>query len=129
MGRSVTVTNGEGALNGGKADWTYSLATQSAATTLTVTNAAGQVVYSTTGSTAPGSHDFTWDGTDNNGNQLPDGTYTLAATAQDASATSVTTTVASTGVVSEVNMTGSAPQLMIGPMSVPLSSVALVGAQ
>ena len=127
LGKSVTVTNGEGALSNGTADWTYSLATPSAATTLTVTNASGQAVYSTPGSTGAGSHDFTWNGTDNNGNQLPDGTYTLAATAQDSSASSVTTTVSSSGVVSEVNMTGSSPQLMIGPMSVPLSSVALVG--
>ena len=102
LGKSVTVTNGEGALSGGKAAWTYALAAPSAATTLTVTNSAGQVVYSTAGSTAAGSHAFTWDGTDNNGNQLADGTYTLAATAQDASAASVTTAVSSSGVVSRV---------------------------
>jgi flagellar hook assembly protein FlgD len=57
---------------------------------------------------------------------LPDGAYTLAATAQATDGTAVSTAVASKGVVNEINLTGSEPQLMIGTMAVPLSQVSAV---
>ena len=61
---------------------------------------------------------FNWDGKDNNGNQLADGTYKLTVSAAAADGSAVTTQVASAGVVSEVDMTGGTPQLMIGPMEI-----------
>ena len=51
---------------------------------------------------------------------------TLTATAAGSNGSAVTTNVTSTGTVNEINMTGTAPQLMIGPMSVPLSQVSNV---
>jgi flagellar basal-body rod modification protein FlgD len=129
LGHTVTVAGGQAALSGGKADWNYDLNTQSSATTLNVTNANGVVVYSAPGETAAGSHDFQWDGTDANGNQLPDGTYSLKVTAQASDGTGVQSSVTSKGVVSEVDMSGANPMLMIGPMSVPPSSVSAVAQQ
>ena len=122
LGKVVTVSGGEGALTNGQAQWTYNLAAAATSTTLSVTNANGQVVYSGAGQTAAGSNTFTWNGEDLNGNQLPDGTYTLAVNASNAG-TAVTTTVSSSGTVSEVNMTGGTPQLVIGAMQVPLTSI------
>jgi flagellar basal-body rod modification protein FlgD len=126
LGRQVTVTNGNAALVNGSAQWNYTLGANAASTALTVTNASGQVVYSTTGSTTAGSNTFNWNGTDNSGNQLPDGTYTLAASSKAGDGSVVQTGVSSTGTVSEINLSGSQPQLMIGSMAVPLSSVGLV---
>src|ERR1700742_1552016 len=70
IGHSVVMTSGKGSLANGNVDWTYNLSAPSAGTTLTVTNAAGQVVYSTSGSTSSGNNDFTWNGQDASGNQL-----------------------------------------------------------
>jgi len=125
LGKVVTVSGGEGALTNGQAQWTYNLAAAATSTTLSVTNANGQVVYSGAGQTAAGSNTFTWNGEDLNGNQLPDGTYTLAVNASNAG-TAVTTTVSSSGTVSEVNMTGGTPQLVIGAMQVPLTSIGAI---
>jgi flagellar basal-body rod modification protein FlgD len=127
IGHSVVMTSGKGSLAGGNVDWTYNLSAPSAGTTLTVTNAAGQVVYTTSGSTTAGNNDFSWDGQDANGNQLPDGQYTLsvAATAQDGSA--VSSTIASRALVTAVDMSGSTPQLVLTAMEIPLSEVSLVG--
>jgi flagellar basal-body rod modification protein FlgD len=127
IGHSVVMTSGKGSLASGNVDWTYNLSAPSAGTTLTVTNAAGNVVYSTSGSTTAGNNDFSWDGTDANGNQLPDGQYTLsvAATAQDGSA--VSSTIASKALVTAVDMSGSTPQLVLTAMEIPLSEVSLVG--
>jgi flagellar basal-body rod modification protein FlgD len=126
LGKSVVLTNGEAALSSGTADWTYGLNSAASTTTLTVTNSSGNVVYTASGETAAGTHDFTWDGTDNNGNQLSDGTYTLsvASAAQDGSA--VTTSVASKGTVTGIDLSGTSPQLVIGTMEVPLTDATLV---
>jgi flagellar basal-body rod modification protein FlgD len=122
LGKTVTVTGGQGALTGGQAAWNYNLASASTSTTLTVLNANNQAVFTTSGGTAAGSNSFSWNGEDNNGNQLPDGTYTLNVNASN-SGTAVTSTVTSSGVVNEVDMSNGSPQLMIGGMQVPLSSI------
>jgi flagellar basal-body rod modification protein FlgD len=126
LGKTVTVTGGQGSLTGGTASWNYNLGAAAASTNLTVSDSTGKVVYSAAGATAEGNNSFTWNGQDNNGNQLADGTYSLAATAVDSSGAAITSTVTSAGQVSEVNMTGGTPQLVIGSMSVGLSSISNV---
>lgn len=126
LGKAVSITNGNAALSGGAAKWSYNLGAAASSTTLTVTNASGRVVYTGAGETASGNHQFAWNGKDNNGNQQADGTYTLKITAKASDGTGVTAQVASAGVVSEIDMTSGTPQLLIGGMSVGLSDIAHV---
>src|SRR5205807_2457509 len=70
LGKKVSITNGNASLTGGSATWTYNLATAAATTQLSVADANGKTVYSGTGQTIAGNNTFTWDGKDNNGNQL-----------------------------------------------------------
>jgi flagellar basal-body rod modification protein FlgD len=126
LGKNVSVTNGNASLSNGQADWTYNLGATASSTLLTVTNAAGTVVYNGSGATSEGSNSFSWNGTDNNGNTVPDGTYTLAVAAQASDGSKITTSVASAGTVSQIDMTSGTPQLVIGNMEVPLSSIAAV---
>jgi flagellar basal-body rod modification protein FlgD len=126
LGKNVSVTNGNASLSNGEADWSYNLGSTAASTLLTVTNAAGTVVYNGAGSTTEGNNTFSWNGTDSNGNTVPDGTYTLAVAAQASDGSKITTSVASAGTVSQIDMTGGTPQLVIGNMEVPLSSIAAV---
>src|ERR1700734_2480669 len=122
LGKTVTVSGGQGALTNGQAQWNYNLAAAATSTTLTVTNASGQAVFTGSGQTTAGNNTFSWNGEDNNGNQLADGTYTLSVSATNRG-TAVTTAVTSAGTVSEVDMTSGSPQLVIGSMEVPLSSI------
>lgn len=126
LGKKVSITNGNASLSGGAANWTYNLATASAATQLTITDANGKTVFTGAGATAAGNQTFAWDGKDNNGNQMTDGTYKLTVTATDAANNPVTSSVASAGVVTQIDMTGSAPQLIIGNMEVGLADIAAV---
>ena len=126
LGKDVTVTNGQAALTNGTASWNYTLGSSASSTALTVTNSSGQVVYTGTGSTSSGSNTFSWNGEDSSGNQLPDGTYTLAVNSVASDGSTVTSTVSSSGTVSEINLSGTTPQLMIGSLAVPLSQVSLV---
>ena len=126
LGKSVVLTNGQAALASGAANWAYGLDTAASTTTLTVTDSSGKTVYSAAGETAAGTHAFAWNGKDNNGNQLADGSYTLtvASAAKDGSA--VTTSVASKGTVTGIDLSGSSPQLVIGSTEVPLTDATLV---
>ncbi|MDE1937731.1 MAG: flagellar hook assembly protein FlgD [Alphaproteobacteria bacterium] len=126
IGKNVVLSNGQGALTNGAADWTYGLNNAAAATTLTVTDSNGKVVYSGAGATTAGTHDFAWNGQDNIGNQLPDGSYTLTASATATDGTPVTTSVASKALVSGVDMSGSTPQLVIGTAEIPLTNATIV---
>jgi flagellar basal-body rod modification protein FlgD len=127
LGKNVSITNGNASLTNGTANWTYNLGTASASTTLTVTNSAGTVVYTGPGAVNAGNNSFTWNGQDSNGNQLNDGTYKLAVTATDPSGNAITTSVASAGTVSQIDMTGGTPKLVIGSMEISPGDIAAVG--
>ncbi|MEJ1967321.1 MAG: flagellar hook capping FlgD N-terminal domain-containing protein [Rhizomicrobium sp.] len=124
LGKAVTVSNGQAPLASGQAIWAYDLGAASTQTQLTVTDTNGNVVYTGAGETGAGAHAFNWDGKDTGGTQLADGTYKLTVTATAADGSAVSSVVTSTGVVSEVDMTGASPMLMVGPMSVSLTDIA-----
>jgi len=126
LGKTVTVSGGKAGLTGGTATWNYNLGATAASSVLTVTNASGATVYTGAGNTSQGNNSFTWNGEDNNGNQQPDGTYTLSVSASDTSGSAITSTVTSTGQVSEVDMSSGTPQLVIGSMEVGLSGISNV---
>jgi flagellar basal-body rod modification protein FlgD len=128
LGKNITITDGSGQLTDGDAHWSYALGGAAASTVITVTDANGKLVYTGKGETTAGQHDFDWDGKDNSGNELADGTYKLSVASLASDGSTVQTGVASRGVVSEVNFTGTEPYLMVGSMAVPVSSVSAVDA-
>jgi len=126
LGKKVSVTTGNASLSGGAANWTYNLSGNAATTQLSVTNASGKTVFTTTGQTTAGNSSFAWNGKDNNGNQLPDGTYKLTVTAADSAGNDIKSSVASAGTVAQIDMTVSPPKLVVGSMEVDLSDIAAV---
>lgn len=129
LGKKVTMSDGSGQLTSGKADWTYDLANAASATTLTVKDSSGNVVYSKTADASgdtSGTHDFSWDGTKTNGETASDGLYTLTVSATASDGTAITTTVASSATVSGVDLSGSSAKLVIGSSEVAVSSVTMV---
>lgn len=126
LGKKATLTDGTGELSSSSATWSYSLANAASATTLTVKDSDGNVVYSKSGDTTTGTHSFTWDGKSSLGDQESDGLYTLTVSATDSSGKAVTTTVASSATVSGVDLSGSSPKLVIGNSEVALSSATMV---
>ncbi len=127
LGKKVSITNGNASLTSGSATWTYNLDAASATTQLAITDSKGQTVFTTNGETAAGNHSFTWNGKDINGNQLADGTYKLGVVAADSAGTKITSSVASAGTVSQIDMTSGTPQLVVGNMELGLGDIAVLG--
>ena len=88
-----------------------------ATSTITITNATGQTVFSGDFSLKQGNASFVWDGKGNDGTQWPPGTYTLTATGKDASGNSVAISTEIQGIVDSVDLTASPPLLSIGGQS------------
>ncbi len=108
IGKTAQVLGDVMPLEGGKAKATYTLSKDVLSTTISVKDMSGKVVYTTEGNITAGTHDFVWDGKDNNGNQLEDAAYQIIVSPKvgngDASA-SVTTTIFGrvSGVASDEN--------------------------
>lgn len=128
LGHDVTITDGTSGLSDGAANWNYSLDTAASTNALVVTDAKGKAVFATRGETGAGAHDFSWNGRDSSGAKLPDGTYKLIVSAQGSDGSAVKSTTTSHGLVSEVDLTGTEPMLLIGSMSVPLSKAGFIAA-
>ena len=128
LGKNVSITNGNASLTNGTANWTYNLGTAAASTTLSVTNASrpGRLYRPRRDHRGQLNRPSAWNGQDTNGNQLSDGTYKLAVTAADSNGAAITTSVASAGTVSQIDLTGTAPKLVIGDMEVGIGDVSVV---
>ena len=108
IGKTVQVLGDVMPLENGKAKATYTLDKDVTSVIVTVKDMNGKVVYSEQGKITAGTHEFTWDGKDSNGNQLEDGAYQISVSTKVPSgetSASVMTTVFGkvTGVASDEN--------------------------
>lgn len=117
--------NGNGvSYNGTDSSLQFNLSSASAATTLTISDASGNVVRTVNlGALASGDSSYTWDGCDNSGNKLSAGAYTFAVSGTSATGTALTATTYTTGKVDGIDFSGSVPYLKIGNVSVALTDV------
>ena len=130
IGKTVTANTSSATLQGGKADWLYSLDGASKDVTLQVTDSLGRVVYNAdAGQLAAGEHALSWNGKDMNGVQRPDGVYTLKVTAAaNAAGTQINTDVYQRGVAGGVETASGQSLIDLNGLKLPLSAVTAVGA-
>ena len=122
VGENVTVNSKTAQLTNGATSWTMS-SPKPAAATLNISNSSGQLVYSGTMTLQTGTNTFKWNGKGNNGTQWPDGTYTMAVTAQDATGQSVGVSTLVTGVVDSVDLTQSPPVLSVNGQNFTVNQI------
>jgi flagellar basal-body rod modification protein FlgD len=127
IGKQVEAASSTVGFNGGQADWTYALGSNASSATLTVTDAANQVVWSQPApDLSAGQHAFTWNGQTLSGGKVTSGNYTLGIKANDAKLQAVSTNVFIQGVVTGVSNGSSGTQLNLGSTSVNYSNVTQV---
>jgi len=109
LGREALIESDQTLLVNGAANWGYSLPEMADEVTLQVRDARGRTVYETTGQNAEGNHVFNWNGRDQQGNQAPDGAYTLVVTAKDSEGESIAATMTVREQIRGVDFSGPTP--------------------
>ena len=104
IGNKIEATGTDLPLVNGSAQMTYTLPENATSATIVITNKAGRMVRTIAADTTSGKHTVTWDGKANDGTTVPDGTYTIAVSAQNADKKTLDVP---TGVVGTVTGTGS----------------------
>jgi flagellar basal-body rod modification protein FlgD len=122
LGSTATVDGSSTKLVGGKGSWSFAVDKPSTGT-ITIKDSTGQTAYSGSFPLNAGTQTFAWDGRGNNGTQWPDGTYTLAITAKDASGQQVAVSTTVNGTVDAVDLTQNPPALTIGGQSYGLDKI------
>jgi flagellar basal-body rod modification protein FlgD len=112
LGQKVEVDSAGAEFDGQPINWKYNLPADAKSATVTVTDAAGKVLYSKTGATAAGDHDFVWNGELNKGGTAPvDTPYWISVVAEDANSKAITPTHSLVTTVSGVDLTYGEPAL------------------
>jgi flagellar basal-body rod modification protein FlgD len=122
VGTTVAVDGATANLTDHQAKWSFS-PTKPATATITVTNSAGQTVFSSTYTVQAGQQDFIWDGRGNDGTQWPDGAYKLSVTAKDTNGQTVAVSTEVEGKVDSVDLTKDPPVLAIGGQDFTLDKI------
>ena len=117
VGYTAVVDGSKASYDGtNSAAWTLKVPNDTTAN-ITITNSAGQTVFSGSYAVQQGNPTFTWDGKGNDGTQWPAGAYTLNASGKDSSGNNVAIPSEVQGVVDSVDLTASPPLLSIGGQS------------
>lgn len=125
-GKHVTVQSSQIALQNGTGTLNFTTA-GAEPVAIAITNSSGQQIYGTVLTSTPGQNTWTWNGKDNNGDQLPDGAYNIAVIAANADGSTAPVPFTVTGTATGVQSLDSGMQLQLGGLSVPFSEVRSVG--
>jgi flagellar basal-body rod modification protein FlgD len=123
VGTQVAATSDQVPLQSSKAKFDYDIEHATDTALLKITNSSGQLVMVKQVDAAVGTHPVAWDGTDYNGNQLPDGAYTVNVAYQDSNGTSYDAPITSYGTVDSAVISDGNVSLNMGDVSIPLSNV------
>jgi flagellar basal-body rod modification protein FlgD len=122
VGQAVAVDGATAPLSEGQATWSLT-STKPSVATVNITSANGQTVYSGTFNINAGQHPFVWDGRDTNGQQWPDGNYTISVTALDASQQPVAVSTEIEALVDSADLSKNPPVLSIAGQNYTVDKV------
>ncbi|MBW4090809.1 MAG: flagellar biosynthesis protein FlgD [Proteobacteria bacterium] len=125
-GKPVTVTATQIPLQNGTGKVSFTDPT-AGPVAIVIDNANGQVLRSASVNATAGQNTWTWDGTDNSGNTVPDGAYGISVVGANTDGSTTPLTFSVTGTATGVQNTSSGLQLGLGALTVPFTAVQSVG--
>jgi len=125
VGKTAVFTTDEVSLTAGKAATVTANLSQAATNvTLTIQDSSGTTVRTIgEGACASGDNTFSWDGKDDNGNQLSDGTYTAQVLGTDINGKSVSLTQSGSATITAVTFNNGTPEFVAGGVTLQLSDI------
>lgn len=126
IGKTVETEGDLAALVDGKATFSYTLQASAKSTAIAIINEAGKAVATTAGETAPGRHDFVWNGLDANGDPLPEGIYRLVVAALNNDGEQIGASTTASGRVTGVENGANGLLLLFGNVKVPFEKIVSV---
>ena len=116
-------------LQDGTAKFAYGLVSEARSVGIMIQDEFGTTVFTQTmGNTPSGVHPFDWDGKDENGVQLPDGTYSISVTALNNDGESIESWTTVFGRVDGVTSVNGTVVLTMGKVGVPMDQILSVTA-
>jgi flagellar basal-body rod modification protein FlgD len=122
VGKTAVVSGNTAALTNSQAKWNLDVPS-SGNVDISITNSAGQTVFTQTVPMNAGNQGFTWNGLGTDGTQWPDGQYTMTASMTGSSGSQVGIVTQVAGTVSSVNLTQSPPLLTINGQSFTVNQI------
>jgi flagellar basal-body rod modification protein FlgD len=122
VGSTIRADGVQTQLKAGRAEWSLDSARPSDAT-ITIKNASGSVVATDRRSLSAGPNAYVWNGRTSTGANAPEGAYKIEVSARDSLGQQVLIKNEIVGVVDSVDLSGDAPLLKIGALTVELDKI------
>ncbi|MCI1243486.1 MAG: flagellar biosynthesis protein FlgD [Acetobacter fabarum] len=90
---------------------------------IAVSNSAGTIVKDDLVTASSGTNTWTWDGTDNNGNKLSDGAYSVAVKTMDSSGNTSDVSFTVTGTITGIQTGTNDMEVQMGGATIPMSQL------
>lgn len=123
IGKQVETEGNKGMVYNGVGKFVYSLEKAAAKVDVQIMDASGATVLNSAGTKFAGRNEVIWDGKDNNGKQLDDGTYTIKVTAKDDAGNEIKVTTSTVGIVTSVDTKDGVNTLSLGDVSVAVDKI------
>jgi flagellar basal-body rod modification protein FlgD len=124
VGQTIQYNGSQAVLQNGQANFSYTLPSNASAVSISIQDASGNTVYAGSGQTKAGTYNFTWNGQNSSGQQLPDGgVYTVKIQAVDANNNPITATTTATGVVTGVSVNNNVATFDVSGIQVPMNQL------
>jgi flagellar basal-body rod modification protein FlgD len=122
VGRQATVTASQITLQNSTGEVTFT-GTAGEPVAISVVNAAGTPLRDVSLTANAGTNTWTWDGTDNNGNAVPDGAYNIAVETASTNGNATGVPFGVIGTATGISTSGTNTNLQLGALSVNLSAL------
>lgn len=122
VGQTATFSSSVLPLQSGQAHLSYTAASGEVIG-ISIADKSGKIVRHALGEANGGTNNWTWDGKDDNGNSLPDGSYSVALKTVDNTGTTSNVPYTITGKITGVKKGNTGLSVMMGSTEVPMSSV------
>ena len=124
LGSEVLAVGNQISMNGEPKDLHFQSSAALEDATLTIRDESGQIVRTLSlGALPEGEGSISWDGLDDNGNPVPDGTYNFSVVGVDETGATVQVQTLMQGIVSEMDYTSGSPMPSIDGVPVSLSDI------